>query len=1167
VLCRHAYRRQAGPKYRTARPEDNNRIRQINSSGIVNTIAGNGGFRFFPSATPAPNAFLYTPLGVSVDHAGNILVADTFANRIRLVSNSGLMTTVAGTGVRGYSDGGGIAATAALAGPTSATSDGLGNLYIADTDNHRIRKVTSDGKITTIAGNQNAAYTGDGGLATAASLNLPQQVVLDRAGNLYFSDRGNHRIRRISPAGVISTFAGNGRALDAGDGGPAISASLNTPRGLAFDSAGNLYVADAGNRRVRRISPAGVISTFAGGGFRTGAAADSFPALDAQLGTPLGLATGSDGSIFVSDGQTDRIMRIAPSGILTILAGNGSRGFSGDGGLSTRAALNLPYGLAVDLDGNVLVADSTNNRIRSILARRPSLSAAPASLSFSGKSGGALTAVQRLEVSGSPSGLSFNVNASTVSGGGWLKTSAGAGSVRSDLQVFADPTGLNPGTYQGSLAITSSVSSSAIAVAVSFLVSAADAPRLGLGSSSLTFNSAPGGTIMSKSLSVTNLGGGTARFTSTVVVGSGGSWLGVSPPSGQAIPTQPSALTLEANPAGLAPGAYSATVSVVAVGSPALTIPVHLIIGAQAPSILLSQTGLTFTAVEAGGSPPSESISILNDGSGELTFKAIATTLSGGSWLSLENAKGRVARPLQDVAKVDVVPDSRGLKQGDYYAEVRISGPGVRSPKIVTVLLKILPAGSNPGPDVRPASLVFVGSPGTAPSSEDIRVTNLLPRPTGFASSALTYDGGKWVTHAPAVAAVNPGEPRRIVVQPDFTGIEPGVKRGVLTLVFEDGTSRIVNILSIVPAVAASNGKDGVREAVSCPSPVLRSEFLSLRNDASVTIGQPVSITVKSVDECGNPLVTGSGISATVQLKFSNGDPNLPLIHTGNGVWSGSWRPINPSQTAIEVTAISFFLQGNPITGKIQGGTNSVSVRLSSSNAPIVPQRALVHSASQASDSPVAPGTLITIYGNNLSEESSSSTVPHPTDVDGTKVLLGGQALPILYASPTQINAQVPFDLAVNTLHQVVVRRGVTASVPEEFMVSAAQPGIYTMNRQGTGQGAILGPSQTDIAAAASPALRGQPVTIFCTGLGVVDVDVALGAAAPDDPLARVKGEVSVLVGGKAARVLFAGLSPRFAGLYQVNAILDADTPIGDEISLVVVAGGQQSNTVTVAVR
>ncbi|MFN0104513.1 MAG: BACON domain-containing protein, partial [Bryobacteraceae bacterium] len=1073
---------------------DNYRIRHINPAGIVNTVAGNGGFRFFPSATPAANAFLSTPYGVSIDSAGDILIADTFANRIRLISTAGLTTTLAGTGVRGYSDGAGIAAEAALAGPTGATPDGLGNVYIADTDNHLIRKVSADGKIINVAGNGNAGFSGDGGAALSASLNLPQQVVLDRAGNLYISDRGNHRVRRVTPAGVISTFAGNGQARYAGDGGPAISASLNTPRGLAFDAAGNLYIADAGNGRVRRVSPAGVISTVAGGGFRPGAAADSFPALEAQFGTPLGVATAPDGSIFVSDGQTDRIVRIAPSGILSIVAGGGSRGFSGDGGLSTRASLNSPYGLALDPEGNLLIADSGNNRVRSILARRPSLNAAPAVLSFSGKSGGTLTAAQRLEISGSPSGLAFIVTATTVSGGGWLKTSASGGSVRSDLQAFADPTGLSPGTYQGSLVITSPVSSSATTVPVSFVVSTADAPRLGLGSSSLTFNSAQGGTKSTKSVSVTNLGGGAASFTASVTNNSGGAWLSVSPSNGQATPTQPAALTLEADPARLAPGAYSATLSVVAANSPAVTIPVLLTISDQAPNILLSQTGFTFTAVEGGGSPPPESIAILNDGSGELIFEAKATTLRGGSWLSLGNAEGRVAQPLQDVAKIDIIPDSRGLSQGDYYAEVRISGTGVKSPKIVTVLLKILPAGSNPGPDVRPASLVFVGAPGAAPSSEDIRVTNLLPRATGYASSALTYDGGKWVTHAPAVAAVNPGEPRRIVVQPDFSGIEPGVKRGVLTLVFEDGTSRIVNILSIIPA--ASTAKDATRQAASCPSDVLRTEFLSLRNDASVAIGQPVAISVKVVDECGNPLVTAPGINATVQLTFSNRDPNLPLIHTGNGVWTGSWRPLNPSQAAVDVNAISVFQQGvvNSPSARLQAGRNTVSVRLGSSNAPIVRQGSVVHSASQSADVPVAPGMLVTIYGSNLTDGDASAAVPLPTEVEGTQVLLGGQPLPILFASPSQINAQVPFELTVNTLHQVVVRRGVTASVPEEFTASAAQPGIFTTNNRGTGQGAVLGPSQSAVADPANPALRGQPVVIYCTGLGAVNATVALGA-------------------------------------------------------------------------
>jgi len=461
--------------------------------------------------------------------------------------------------------------------------------------------------------------------------------------------------------------------------------------------------------------------------------------------------------------------------------------------------------------------------------------------------------------------------------------------------------------------------------------------------------------------------------------------------------------------------------------------------------------------------------------------------------------------------------------------------------------------------------LVFIGTPGTTPRSEDVNVSNIVAIPATYRSNSLTYDGAKWISHLPSAATIYPNEPRRIVVQPDFTGITPGVKRAALNLLFEDGTSRVVSILSIVPATAPVPNKNGTREAAGCNSPTLRSEFLSLPEGGAISVGQPVTIEVKVADDCGNLLLGNEkSTNSAVYTKFSNGDLDVRLVPIGNGVWSGTWRPLNPAASGVTVSAISKFVQG-PI---VQEGQRDRTVRLTAgANGPIIRQLSLVNSASQKGDTPVAPGTLVTIYGSNLASSSKNSSIPLPLEVDGTQVLLSGQPLPILNTSPGQINVQIPYDIPVNTSHQIVVRRGNSLSVPEFFNVASTQPGIFSGNSTGLGQGVVMGPDQITIADSAKPAQRGQAIVIYCTGLGAVTPGVVLGAAASNSPLAATVDPVEVLVGEKRAQVLYSGLTPGFSGLYQVNAVLAADTPTGEAVPLTISTSGQSSNTVTIVVR
>ena len=338
------------------------RVRKVSPSGIITTVAG-GGFQNIGDGGLANKAQLNAPFGVSVDNSGNLMIADTGNNRIRRVSSSGVIASLSGTGFCAYSGDGAPAANAQLCSPYNITLDSSGNVYVADFNNVRIRKISTSGTISTVAGNGNCCYSGDGGSATSASIYAPAAVAWDSSGDLYIADYYNARIRKVSAAGVITTVAGNGSSGYSGDGGPATSAQISNPTGVAVDSAGNLYFVDYGTHTVRKVSTSGTISTIAGNG-KPGYSGDGGLASSALLNQPLGIAIDAGGNLYIADGGNSVLRKIATSGIISTVAGNGTAGYSGDGGPAASAQLSFPTGVAVDSTGRIYISDRGNNAIR-----------------------------------------------------------------------------------------------------------------------------------------------------------------------------------------------------------------------------------------------------------------------------------------------------------------------------------------------------------------------------------------------------------------------------------------------------------------------------------------------------------------------------------------------------------------------------------------------------------------------------------------------------------------------------------------------------------------------------------------------------------------------------------------------------------------------------------
>ncbi|PIP72904.1 MAG: hypothetical protein COW89_03905 [Nitrospinae bacterium CG22_combo_CG10-13_8_21_14_all_47_10] len=345
---------------------DNNIISRVDTQGNMTTFAGTGESGFDGDGGKASEAKLKLPAGLAFDKKGNLYIADRNNHRVRKVDTSGIITTVAGNGIAGFSGDGGKAAQAMLNLPSGVAIDDDGNIYISDRSNGRVRVVNNKGIITTIAGNGEDGFKGDSGPATQAQLSKPFGLALDKKGNLYIADRGNNRVRMVNPQGIITTVAGDGGFFFMGDNGPAYRASIAGPTGVVVDDNGVLYIADRNNNRVRSVDTQGMIQTVAGTGHQD-YNGDSEVARETNLYLPFGVALDAEGNLLIIDRSHYRIRRIDPRrGSVKTVAGNGVKMFAGDGGPATGANLSFPHGIVFDKDDNLLISDKGHYRIRKV---------------------------------------------------------------------------------------------------------------------------------------------------------------------------------------------------------------------------------------------------------------------------------------------------------------------------------------------------------------------------------------------------------------------------------------------------------------------------------------------------------------------------------------------------------------------------------------------------------------------------------------------------------------------------------------------------------------------------------------------------------------------------------------------------------------------------------
>ncbi len=345
--------------------EGHHRIRMVSTSGTITSVAGGyGGDGYSGDGGPATSASFLVPSAISLVGDGSYYILDTGDSRIRKVSAAGIITTVAGNGNYLFSSGdGGPATSAQIDAPLGVAVDAGGNLYLSEQSN-RIRKVSNGGTISTVAGSDVTGYSGDGGLATDAEINRPWGVAVSAGGAIYIADWNNAVVRRVTTNGIISTVAGSATLIaGSSDGVPATSEDIGNPVSVAVDGAGNFYIA-GGQFRLREVSPTGIITTLAGTGWE-GNSGDGGPAISAMIDAAQGMAIDAGGNFYLSF-DSGRVRKITAAGIITTIVGTGVEGYAGDGSVATNAELNHPGGVAVDADGNLYIADQENHRIRKV---------------------------------------------------------------------------------------------------------------------------------------------------------------------------------------------------------------------------------------------------------------------------------------------------------------------------------------------------------------------------------------------------------------------------------------------------------------------------------------------------------------------------------------------------------------------------------------------------------------------------------------------------------------------------------------------------------------------------------------------------------------------------------------------------------------------------------
>ena len=641
--------------------------------------------------------------------------------------------------------------------------------------------------------------------------------------------------------------------------------------------------------------------------------------------------------------------------------------------------------------------------------------------------------------------------------------------------------------------------------------------------------------------------GGPVNWTAMVELLNGTDWLTISPTFGTASFDQPATVTVEVNLDALASaGLFQAVITVTDPANEfSVEVPVAVVVSAPGGRLLLDPPAFVFRAASTASGPLSRTLRVINDGDGTLNW-----SISGNlpPWLTVSPNTGTAGAGVAQASTTTLTANLTGLGSGVNQVLLQVSAPGASNdPQLVTVTLHVVPAATPAQADLTPQGFLFVVEEGAAAlPAQSMAVGNSGGGVLRFGFSPTTASGRDWLGVFP-VGGSTSSVPVELEVSIDPAGLAAGVYRGTLQGTFSSGPSQEVEVLLVVvPQAAALRAlRRGLSGAAQCAPTELELLATTIGSGLSLPVSFPRVLTAVVVDDCGSGVDNATLVASVEGL-------NIPLRSLDDGFYTGTWVPL---REAAEVTVSFAALHPSFATAR-RSFTVSTAAAAGGVELPVLFDDGVVEGAGFTKRRPLAPGGIISLFGERFATDSFEATqLPLERDLGGDSVRIGDEKAPLFFVGPDQINAQVPFDLRPGDSVSVAISVGGLLTAPQNYLIAPAQPGIFF--DFASGNAAILD-GQSQPVTPQNPARLGDTLQIFCTGLGAVDVPVETGDRAP--PFSTVQLPVTVTIGGIDAPVVYQGLAPNFVGLYQVNAVVPSDVKPGDAVPLVLKQNGIVAN-------
>ncbi len=786
----------------------------------------------------------------------------------------------------------------------------------------------------------------------------------------------------------------------------------------------------------------------------------------------------------------------------------------------------------------------------------PQVQVTPQSLTFNASLNGGPPATQAISIvpaSGAASPVTFHVvvdNGQTGSAApGWITVTPAGNVAPSSVVVSVNQGSMAAGSYPARVQIVDS-NGLATDVAVTLNVTSAS-PQLTVAPSALNFtarNAAPG--TLTEQLAVANSGPGTVAFTASVAGGS--AWItSVTAGSSSTTLNAPVFVQVQVNTNGLAVGAYQ---DAILLSSPAgnVQVPVSLFVAASGPILALDSTGVLFQAIEGGGSSQTQTVHVLNlgDPGSSVNWNASLVSAFPGesapTWLSLQPSNGTATGSAPGSLTLALTPGATQLTPGPYYAIVEVAdNNSLNSPQYISAVLNLAASTASPIPAVTPGGLVFTaaaGSTSATPSSQQVQIQISSASAIAFAVTSTTADNGSWLAATPASGTASGQTAGAVTVSVNPSGMVPGFYTGQ---VFISAASVLEseNVTLIVTPGNSSNARAGVEpHAAGCTPSKLMITETGLPNDFAVPAGWPATLIVQLNDDCANPVTNGN-----VVANFSNGDAPLILVSDQLGNYSATWQPGNVNASMV-VTLNAAASGLAPAAAKLYGGIGP-----NQTPPPVVAPNGTLNNLNPVVGAALSPGTIAQVYGSGLgSTPVSTGNAPLPVNFNETFALIGSAKAPLYFLSSGQINLQIPFEVTATEQLPIVLSVNNALTLPQMLAIVPTTPGVLSMddgpNSSSPQNGAhIIAQHSSDysLVTSTNPAKPGEYLIIYLVGMGATNPPVASGAASPSLPPAAVTSQPTVTVGSQPATVEFAGLTPGFVGLYQINFQVPAGAASG----------------------